>query len=202
MKLLDLTCTSCGAKLQIDSSSSKCFCQYCGNEMILDKEIQEHKLIGGYEFGYDQEMGRLKAQKDFEEQCKREEQIKQQRKAEQEEKQRLMREEETQRQNARMQGIKAERHEKNKAERKYILKAFLVSFISSLIVIILMSINSKGVLGFLGFLSIIVSVIIIPIVGMIMIRNKNDKVKSLGKALEFYSLFYFIIVAIYAMVTT
>ena len=62
MKLIDLTCSKCGATLQINPELSKCMCQYCGNEMLIDNEVQHHSLDNGFEFGYQAEMGRQRAQ--------------------------------------------------------------------------------------------------------------------------------------------
>ena len=58
MKLIDLTCSKCGATLQINPELSKCMCQYCGNEMLIDNEVQHHSLDNGFEFGYQAEMGK------------------------------------------------------------------------------------------------------------------------------------------------
>ena len=65
MKLIDLTCSKCGATLQINPELSKCMCQYCGNEMLIDNEVQHHSLDNGFEFGYQAELGRIHAQQDF-----------------------------------------------------------------------------------------------------------------------------------------
>ena len=63
MKLISLDCTFCGAKLQVDSEQNKCICQYCGHELLLDHEVQqhEHRMTNGFDFGYQQEMGRQRA---------------------------------------------------------------------------------------------------------------------------------------------
>ena len=39
MKLIDLTCTKCGASMQVDGEREFCFCQYCGNKMLIDKDV-------------------------------------------------------------------------------------------------------------------------------------------------------------------
>lgn len=65
MKLIDLFCTQCGASLKIDSSLKRCFCQYCGNQMLIDDEIVKHKLVNGAEFGYQAELGKRKFQEDL-----------------------------------------------------------------------------------------------------------------------------------------
>lgn len=45
MKLIDLTCSKCGATLQVNPELSKCICQYCGNEMLIDNEVQHHLIF-------------------------------------------------------------------------------------------------------------------------------------------------------------
>lgn len=70
MKLIDLTCSKCGAQLKVNPELSKCMCQYCGNEMLIDDEVKHHKLDNGFDFGYQAEMGRLKAQAEYQKQQK------------------------------------------------------------------------------------------------------------------------------------
>lgn len=64
MKLIDLTCSKCGAQLKINSTLKKCMCQYCGNEMLIDDEVIHHNLENGFNFGYQAELGRIRAQQD------------------------------------------------------------------------------------------------------------------------------------------
>lgn len=70
MKLIDMQCTKCGATLQVNAELSKCMCQYCGNEMLIDNEVQKHdvQISNGFDFGYQQEIGRRKAIEDIERQ--------------------------------------------------------------------------------------------------------------------------------------
>jgi len=65
MKLVELTCSGCGAKLEVDADQEKCFCKYCGKEFILDREIQYFQEVGGYENEYGKMKGRLDAQRAF-----------------------------------------------------------------------------------------------------------------------------------------
>ena len=65
MKLIDLTCSRCGAVLKVNSELQKCICQYCGNEMLIDNEIVRHQLDNGYQFGYQAELGRQQALNDL-----------------------------------------------------------------------------------------------------------------------------------------
>ena len=65
MKLIDLTCSRCGAQLKVNKDLKKCICQYCGNEMLIDDETVHHNLDNGFDFGYQAELGRIKAQQDI-----------------------------------------------------------------------------------------------------------------------------------------
>ena len=38
MKLINLTCTNCGAELQIDAERKQAFCTYCGTKLLVDDE--------------------------------------------------------------------------------------------------------------------------------------------------------------------
>lgn len=64
MKLIDLTCNKCGAQLKVNAELSKCMCQYCGNEMLIDQEVIHHKIDNAFDAGYQAELGRMKAQED------------------------------------------------------------------------------------------------------------------------------------------
>lgn len=65
MKLIDLTCSKCGAQLKVNADLKKCMCQYCGNEMLIDDEVIHHKIDNAYQAGYQAEVGRIKAQEDY-----------------------------------------------------------------------------------------------------------------------------------------
>lgn len=69
MKLITLTCPKCGAQMEVNPELEAIICNYCGNKILIDREVVEQKITGGFEFGYQQEQGRLKAQQ--EEQQKR-----------------------------------------------------------------------------------------------------------------------------------
>ena len=69
MKLITLTCPKSGAQMEVNPELEAIICNYCGNKMLIDREVVEQKITGGFEFGYQQEQGRLKAQQ--EEQQKR-----------------------------------------------------------------------------------------------------------------------------------
>ena len=61
MRLIDLTCSKCGALLKVDSTVKKVACEYCGNEMLIDDEIKHISFDNGYDFGYQMEKGKLQA---------------------------------------------------------------------------------------------------------------------------------------------
>lgn len=64
MRLIDLTCSKCGALLKVDSTVKKVACEYCGNEMLIDDEIKHISFDNGYDFGYQMEKGKLQARID------------------------------------------------------------------------------------------------------------------------------------------
>ena len=82
MKIINLTCNNCGAQLKVNANLKKCMCPYCGNEALIDDEVVHHKIDDGFNFGYQAEMGRLKAQQDM---AKKQQLMKQQELAEQQE---------------------------------------------------------------------------------------------------------------------
>jgi predicted RNA-binding Zn-ribbon protein involved in translation (DUF1610 family) len=66
MKLVDITCPSCGASLSCDEHSLIVECSYCGKVFYLDDEVQrvEHSVKDAEKLGYDLEKGKLKAQRE------------------------------------------------------------------------------------------------------------------------------------------
>ena len=65
MKLVDMTCTGCGANVQVDAAVKVATCTVCGKQMLISHS-------GEYGAGYEAEMGRIQAQRDAEESWKRE----------------------------------------------------------------------------------------------------------------------------------
>ena len=59
MKLVDLTCTGCGANVKVQPDRRTAICSVCGKEMLI-----EH--TGEFAAGYEREMGRIQAQRDTE----------------------------------------------------------------------------------------------------------------------------------------
>lgn len=56
--------SKCGAQMEVNPELEAIICNYCGNKMLIDREVVEQKITGGFEFGYQQEQGRLKAQQE------------------------------------------------------------------------------------------------------------------------------------------
>ena len=91
MKLVDMTCTGCGANVTVDPAVKVATCTICGKQMLISHS-------GEFGEGYDREMGRIQAQRDMEagwkqereEKLRREEEEKK-RKAEQQEMDRIRR---------------------------------------------------------------------------------------------------------------
>lgn len=66
MKLIDVTCSKCGATLHINTDDEVIKCEYCGNEFILD-DVNNVNLntSNADEIGYKFEKGRLKAREEY-----------------------------------------------------------------------------------------------------------------------------------------
>lgn len=62
MKIVNLTCPGCGARLEVDMDRKMAFCSYCGAALPIDDEIQKVQLDGAEKAGYEFEKGRQRAQ--------------------------------------------------------------------------------------------------------------------------------------------
>ena len=62
MKIVNLTCPGCGARLEVDMDRKMTFCSYCGAALPVDDEIQKVQLDGAEKAGYEFEKGRQRAQ--------------------------------------------------------------------------------------------------------------------------------------------
>ncbi len=75
MKIVDVSCPFCGAKLEIETAQSFVTCEHCGKQIFVDDEVEriEHHFSaeGVEDIGYQFEKGRLKAQKDAQLDCLR-----------------------------------------------------------------------------------------------------------------------------------
>ena len=47
MKLITLTCPKCGAQMEVNPELEAIICNYCGNKMLIDREVVEQKITGG-----------------------------------------------------------------------------------------------------------------------------------------------------------
>ena len=65
MKLIDLRCSSCGAIMKANPELKKVICNYCGNEMLIDDESRKIEITNGYDYGYEAEKGKIKAQEEL-----------------------------------------------------------------------------------------------------------------------------------------
>lgn len=45
MKLITLTCPKCGAQMEVNTELEAIICNYCGNKMLIDREVVEQKLL-------------------------------------------------------------------------------------------------------------------------------------------------------------
>lgn len=71
MKLVELKCKNCGAKLSIPKDSKNVTCDFCKTTFQIDDEIKHIKYDNMMQSGYEFEKGRIQAQEE-----KKEKQIK------------------------------------------------------------------------------------------------------------------------------
>ena len=62
MRIVDTTCTKCGANLHIDADRKQAFCEYCGAQILIDDEVQHLQIDNAESAGYAFEKGRQRAQ--------------------------------------------------------------------------------------------------------------------------------------------
>ena len=62
MRIVDTTCTKCGANLHIDTGCKSAFCEYCGAQLLIDDEVQHMQIDNAERAGYAFEKGRQRAQ--------------------------------------------------------------------------------------------------------------------------------------------
>ena len=62
MKIADLTCPGCGARLSVDIDAKQATCNFCGATFPIDDEMRKVKLTDAEQLGYEFEKGRQKAQ--------------------------------------------------------------------------------------------------------------------------------------------
>ena len=62
MRIVDTTCTKCGANLHIDADRKTAFCEYCGAQLLIDDDVQHLQIDNAESAGYAFEKGRQRAQ--------------------------------------------------------------------------------------------------------------------------------------------
>ena len=62
MKIVNTICPNCGASIQVDADKKNLTCNYCGNNLYLDDEVQHVQYDNAEETGYQFEKGRQRAQ--------------------------------------------------------------------------------------------------------------------------------------------
>lgn len=66
MKLVEMKCKNCGAKLEVDSEAKEAHCEFCGIDFKIDDEVQHVKYDDMEQSGYEFEKGRIRAQQENE----------------------------------------------------------------------------------------------------------------------------------------
>lgn len=61
MKLIDMTCSHCGAHLKVDADKKEATCEFCGAKLLIDDEVQHIQYDNAEEAGYNFEKGRQRA---------------------------------------------------------------------------------------------------------------------------------------------
>ena len=64
MKLVEMKCKNCGAKLKVNAEVKEANCQFCGTEFKIDDEVQHHKLDDAEQMGYELEKGKIRAREE------------------------------------------------------------------------------------------------------------------------------------------
>lgn len=64
MKLVEMKCKNCGAKLKVNSDVKEANCQFCGTEFEIDDEVQHHQLDNAEQTGYELEKGKIRAREE------------------------------------------------------------------------------------------------------------------------------------------
>lgn len=64
MKLVEMKCKNCGAKLEVEENINDINCQYCHAHYKLDDEVKHVQYDNMEQSGYDFEKGRLRAQQE------------------------------------------------------------------------------------------------------------------------------------------
>ena len=175
MKLIDLTCSKCGAQLKVNSDLKKCMCQFCGNEMLIDDEVLHHKIDNAFQAGYEAELGRQKALSDIaiqkQQQAQQQQQLAQQKLLEQ-------------------QKMFAERQAKLAAERKerekYGMIAVWTAWIARLLIILSFNYDTQKVLAVI--IAIAISVLAIVVLNI----NRGKATSTLFKVNMGFTIYFIV----------
>ena len=62
MRIVSMVCPNCGASIQVDADKKSLTCNYCGNALYVDDEVQHIQYDNAEEAGYQFEKGRQRAQ--------------------------------------------------------------------------------------------------------------------------------------------
>lgn len=64
MKIIDMSCPNCSAKMTVDIKNKKATCEHCGTEVLIDDEVKHVQYDNPEEAGYKFEKGRQRAQRE------------------------------------------------------------------------------------------------------------------------------------------
>lgn len=64
MKLIEMKCKNCGAKLKVNTEEKVANCQFCGAEFKIDDEVKHYKLDNAEQIGYELEKGKIRAREE------------------------------------------------------------------------------------------------------------------------------------------
>lgn len=64
VKLVEMKCKNCGAKLKVDDQAKEAYCQFCESEFKIDDEVKHIKIDDMEQAGYDFEKGKQRAKSD------------------------------------------------------------------------------------------------------------------------------------------
>lgn len=64
MKLIEMKCKNCGARLKVNSEIKEANCQFCGTIFKMDDEVKHIQYDNVEQAGYEFEKGRIRAQRE------------------------------------------------------------------------------------------------------------------------------------------
>ena len=66
MKLIEMKCKNCGAKLKVNSDEKEAHCDFCGIDFKIDDEVHHIKYDDMEQSGYEFEKGKIRAREELE----------------------------------------------------------------------------------------------------------------------------------------